>query len=461
MKCNSFIRSASITSRGKGIKIIEHPQALKLLSKHGADVDFDNMLVRFPKDMIEQALRVVPRSLTMASKNGNNLLLPHPNGLFYVRGASGVSDYFDPESNAYRSPTKADIAIWAQITEALGEIDICLYLSASDVPPQTVDVYGLRILLENTSKHIMIQPFSFGSLKYLFQLAEVAAEGQGLKKNPIVSIWPTPLSPFCLKDMDMEVVIQACRYGVPLVPATLPSTGGTSPITIAGTVLQSGIEILAIIVMSQLLSPGHPVIGLPLFFTLDMLTGRDLCGNVESALGSAASAQFVREAFHIPSATWAFGTDSYLSNGQAGIEKTMGTLLIAEAGCDILAGAGFLDVGKACSPVQLVIDNDLTSVIKRAISGVKVDNETLAWKEILDIKPGGNYLERPHTLQHCHDALRTSLFASKSKETWLAEGSKDLYASALERYKEIRKQIKPSVISPEVKEGTRPHCQAG
>ncbi len=335
--------------------------------------------------------------------------------------------------------------------EVLLERDIPLYLSARDVAEETSDIHGLKALLENTTKHIFVQPFSLNSVEYLFQLALIAAGGaEALKKNPILSIWPTPLSPVGLKDMDMEVVIQAARYGVPILPAPLPGTGGTSPATIAGTVLQSGIEILGLIVISQLLTPGTPVIGLPTFFTIDMRTGRDLCANVESVLGVAASAQFIKDAFHIPTATWAFGSDSYLPDGQSGIEKTLGGLLVSGVGCDILCGAGFLDVGKTCSPVQLIIDNDTISIIKRAIAGVKVDEDTLAWKEILDTTSGNHYLEREHTLRHCRDALRTELFNSQSRDTWKAEGGKDLYARALDRYREIKKKLKPLELPAEV-----------
>ncbi|MFC1956046.1 trimethylamine methyltransferase family protein [Chloroflexota bacterium] len=439
-KCVEFLSN-------KGIKIIDHPQGLKMLDKAGAQVDFDSGQVRFSKDMIEEALRTVPTALKLS----HDLVLPHPEGLFYVRSVSGVLEILDSDSNEYRDTTLNDVAEWAQLVEVLPEIDIPLYLSPRDVPEETADIHGLKTLFGNTTKHIFVQPFSLNSVEYLFQLALVAAGGaEALKKKPIISIWPTPLSPFGLKDMDMEVVIQAARYGVPILAAPLPGTGGTSPATIAGTVLQSGIEILGLIVMSQLLTPGTPVIGLPTFFTIDMLAGRDLCANVESALGSAATAQFIKDAFHIPTATWAFGSDSYLPDGQSGIEKTLGGLLASGVGCDILCGAGFLDVGKTCSPVQLIIDNDMISIIKRAIAGVKVDEDTLAWQEILNTAPGGHYLEQEHTLRHCRDALRTELFASQSRDTWKEEGSKDLYARALHRYREIKKKLKPLELPAEV-----------
>ena len=44
----------------KGVKV-DHQEALRILDKAGARVDFDSQRVRFPKDVIEEALQTVPR----------------------------------------------------------------------------------------------------------------------------------------------------------------------------------------------------------------------------------------------------------------------------------------------------------------------------------------------------------------------------------------------------------------
>jgi trimethylamine--corrinoid protein Co-methyltransferase len=81
---------------------------------------------------------------------------------------------------------------------------------------------------------------------------------------------------------------------------------------------------------------------------------------------------------------------------------------------------------------------------------VEISDDTLAWQELLDIEPGGNYMEHTHTLQHCRDALQTKLFRSQTKDTWIAEGKKDLYARALDEYNNLKKHFKPVELAPEV-----------
>ena len=83
---------------------------------------------------------------------------------------------------------------------------------------------------------------------------------------------------------------------------------------------------------------------------------------------------------------------------------------------------------------------------------MKVDDDTLAWKEIFDTVPGGHFLERPHTLKHCREELRTELFVSDPIEVWSSEGSKDLYTRTLDKYRELKKKMQPQQLPEDVQE---------
>jgi len=442
-KCLDFLSS-------KGVKVT-HLQSLKILDKAGAQVDFNNHQVRFPKDVIEAALRSAPQGFTLASSNGrNDVTLPHPDGFFYRLGNTGEPEYLEPGSDTTRDVTLADVAEWAQLVEALDDITLAAAPFPTDVPLEMADISALKSNLENTSKHFMVQPYSFGSLEYLIELGKVVAGStEALKEKPIISMIICALSPFTFKDMDIEAIILSARHGVPMHIFALPLAGATSPVTIAGTVLQNGIEILAMLVMSQLIEPGAKVIGSPFAFGLDMATGRNLQASVEVMLIAAASVQFIKDAFHIPT-HYEPGADSHIPDGHAMIEKSLSGLLVSRTGCDILGGAGQLDVIRVSSPVQLVIDNDLVSVFKRLNSEVKVDDDYLAWQDMLDIAPGSTYLERLHTVQHCRQALRPEFLATLPRDIWISEGSKDLHTRVLDKYSELKKRLKPLPLPEDV-----------
>ena len=443
-KCLDFLSN-------KGVRV-QHPQALKILGKAGAQVDFDNQQVRFPKDIIETALHSVPHGLTLAgSDQRHDCILPHPSGLFYTRTSTGCRLYVEPGSNTYRDVTLADVAEYGQLIEVLDNVNFSCFLTPTDAPEETGDIHSMKTILENTSKHMFVQPWSFESVEYLIELAlAVAGSTEALKKRPIMNISSCATTPFVHKAMDAEIIIQACRHGIPVRAASLPGIGGVSPITIAGTVLQTSIEVLAILVMTQLVQPGAPVISSTIVYMIDMVTGRNVSSNIQSILCSAALAQFIKNTFNIPTGVMGFGADSYIPDGEAGMQTGVKGLLVSLAGGDILFNTGRVNAGLAVSPVELILDNTLASVLKQALLGVKVDDDTLAWNEILNTMPGDHYLERAHTLQHCREALRTELFVSQPYETWQAEGSKDLHARAVDKYRELKKGLKPLELPKEV-----------
>jgi trimethylamine--corrinoid protein Co-methyltransferase len=436
----------------KGVKV-NHTQALKILDKAGAVVSFDDQQVKFPKEVIEWALQTVPHQVTIASSDGNNdMILPHPNGKIYGGTCIQSMRRLNPDSDNYEDFTLKTVAEWYQLIDALDGIDSFAIITASDVPEETSDIHGLKVAFENCSKAITLLAYSLESVEYLFELMLAKAGSEAaLGKRPMLRISPTSFTPFEFKPMDMEEIIQACRYGVPLYPNSLPISGGTAPITIAGTVLLSSVEQLAMLVMAQLMNPGHPVIGCGADWTIDMLTGKCLMGSVEGALCKAATIQFVKDAFHIPVASSAY-SDAYLPDGQAMIEKTLKGLLLAMAGNDSLEIAGRTGAPNTASPVALIMDSNLVNIINRVKLGVKVDDDTLALKDLLDTAPGtGHFMDRAHTLKHCREALRPELFMlPRSVEIWEAEGRKDLYARAVDKYREMKKELQPEQLPEEV-----------
>jgi trimethylamine:corrinoid methyltransferase-like protein len=433
---------------------VEHEEALKLLDKAGAQVDFGKQIVKYPADMVEEAIRKAPKSFPMAGQiEENDFIIPDPNGLFYTRTSTGAPQYAEPESTKYHPTTLADVAEWGQLTSLLEDMNCCTFPSPQDVPGETADIHALKVLFENTTKHIVTQPYSLKAIKYLYELAIVAAGSEeAYRKRPIMSMLACTLPPFTFPDLYAEVVIYASRLGVPFFPNPMTVAGAAAPITIPGTVLQGGTEIMGKITMSYLLNPkGVPAIPHLGVFTLDMITGRTLRSSIESIMAAAASAQFVTEAIHVPSCTHGFSTDSYISDGQAVMDVMLRNLMVVLAGADMLVNAGHIANGIAASPVQLIIDNKITTISKRIKAGLKVDDDTLAWQEILDTEPGGHYLELAHTLKHCREALRTGLSVTQPRDTWMAEGSKDLLTRMVEEYHDMKKKLQPRELPSEVK----------
>lgn len=415
----------------RGVKM-DHPEALKMLNKEGAAVDFDGRTVRFPEAFLLEQIEKAPKSFSLVGKDGKNPLpLPNSDGTFHTRTNTGAQSWIEPETNIYRRIGLSDVATWARLADGLENIGFCAFPVPEDAPPPTADVYALRAMLQNTEKHIWVQPYTGESVEYLIRLSIAAAGGEGpLKANPLVSFIACSLSPLEFKHMDLDIILQCARLGIPIQPCSLPTAGGTGPVTEPGIALLAAAEILVMLATAQVVRPGTPIVATPLIFSMDMRSGRSLQSSAESMRGAALAVQFMKTAFGIPTHTYGIGSDSPHIDGQSTSEGALRSMLIGMSGADILGAAGQIEVATTISPVQLVIDNEVLGVVKRILSKMTFDEDTLAWEELMDMPAGGNFLASNHTFRHCRDGLLPTNFTRSTRAGWDNQGKRDLISRA-------------------------------
>jgi trimethylamine--corrinoid protein Co-methyltransferase len=143
-------------------------------------------------------------------------------------------------------------------------------------------------------------------------------------------------------------------------------------------------------------------------------------------------------------------TDSYCSDGQAMLEKSLMPALLDLAGTDIQYGAGRLGGATAASPIQLIIDDQLYTIIQKCNAPVVINEDTLALQEIIDNTPDGNFVTTDHTLRYCRENIRPSLFVADSLDRWQTKGAKGLYERAVERYKELCSELSAPSLPDEI-----------
>jgi trimethylamine---corrinoid protein Co-methyltransferase len=188
------------------------------------------------------------------------------------------------------------------------------------------------------------------------------------------------------------------------------------------------------------------VIATPLIFSTDMMSGRSLQSSVESIQGAALAIQFIRTAFGLPTHTYGIGSDSPVLDGQSAGEGALRCMTMALSGADILGGAGQLEVATAISPVQLAIDNEVLGMVKRMVSKIDFDDETMAWQELLNAEPGSQFLSNEHTFRHCRDGLMPLNFIRLTRDGWHAKGANDLNARVTEFCKDILAKAEPVAL---------------
>ena len=197
------------------------------------------------------------------------------------------------------------------------------------------------------------------------------------------------------------------------------------------------------VAVAQVIEPETPIIATPLIFSTDMMSGRSLQSSVESIQGAALAIQFIKTAFELPTHTYGIGSDSPVLDGQTTSEGALRCMTMALSGADILGGAGQLEVATTISPVQLAIDNEVLGMVKRMISKIDFDDETMAWQELLNAEPGSQFLSHEHTFRHCRDGLMPLNFIRMTRDGWNAKGGSDLTARVTEYCKTLLEKAEP------------------
>jgi len=115
----------------------------------------------------------------------------------------------------------------------------------------------------------------------------------------------------------------------------------------------------------------------------------------------------------------------------------------------LIYGMGMLELGITFDLTQLVIDNEIARMVRVAIKGIEVNDETIALEAIKQVGPGGNFLSAEHTLKHMKEQSHSKLIDRKMRESWESSGSKDMVERAHEELLSILKNHKPEPLPAE------------
>ena len=117
-------------------------------------------------------------------------------------------------------------------------------------------------------------------------------------------------------------------------------------------------------------------------------------------------------------------------------------MLTALAGSNLIYGAGMLELGITFDYAQMVMDNEMARMIKKAVCGISVSDETLAVDVIKKVGTAGNFISEKHTFNHMRTQSKSKVIDRRMRGAWLEDGGKnftdrayDVAISILENYK--------------------------
>jgi len=132
-------------------------------------------------------------------------------------------------------------------------------------------------------------------------------------------------------------------------------------------------------------------------------------------------------------------TDSKVLDAQSGYESAISNLLCALAGANFIHdAAGMMDFALTACYEKFVIDNEILGMVMRAVDGIKVNDDTLAFDLIKEVGPGGNFVAAKHTRRFMRrEHYQPTLSDRNSREEWEAKGGKALWQNAGEKVRRL------------------------
>ena len=434
-----------------GIKVMSKV-ALDILKKAGAKVDEDTGHVTIPRNLVEEALKMAPSTITYGARNPRyDFVLNRQESHFCATG--GPPFMVDWETGKRRYSTSEDIAQCARIADYLDHVDLIWPLGAgNDVPAPVRYIVDMYTSLRNCQKHFEGDATTGREAQYQIEIAAAIVGGrEELRKRPIFSHVICTLPPLCYEKGMTEASIELARAGIPAVIYPIPITGGTSPATLAGTMVVNNAEFLGGLVIQEATSPGAPVVYAAVVGTIDFRTGLGMPSPEKDLMNLGLNQ--VAHHYDLPSEIFVTGgTAAKVLDTQAGYERARIILTHLLTVPDIALGMGALEGSRMTSAEALVIDNEIIDYALRFIEGFEVNNDTLAVDIIDKVGPGGIFLGEKHTAQHFRERWMSRLSDISSYETWEKRGSKAIDEIAREKVREILATHKVTPLPEDVEE---------
>ena len=345
----------------------------------------------------------------------------------YVDYAGEKLHYLDVFTGERRMTTVEDIELHTKVSESLGNVDFVMPMgSATNVANEISDIYEFISTVKYTLKPIPFITWNKKNLKTVIEIASIfSGSMDNLVEKPFIIQFSEPTSPLTHTKDAVDKLLYSAEIGIPVAYFPCNTLGGTGPMSIYGSIVQSNAESLMGLVMSQLKREGAPFIiggcGIP----LNMSNGLLSVGSPEYYLTMSAYAA-VCQYYKIPMFGLGSQSDSKVIDEQAAIEMTLHTLMSALAGINMIDGLAQLESCILGSIEMVVLSDEVIEIIKRLINGVDTGSDKEIRKLINEVGPGGQYVSQEHTLNNFKSAWFPTLFDRNNFSRWKQEGSLDL-----------------------------------
>ena len=422
---------------------MSHRPALEVMEAHGCRVDFEKSVVRMPGHVLDARLASAPPRFTLAARDPQWDVHVDQRSVYTIGGSSAL--FVLGLDGVRRHATLQDLADLTRLQDALPNLHIMHgIVIPQDIPQEGFDRILFSTVMKNTSRNYYSQALGAQGVRDQVEMASlIAGSGEAFRRRPFFTIVLCMVSPLVHPRIRVEELMECAKLGVPVYVEVDAMPGATTPITLAGTLVEQNANVLTGICLAQMIRPGLPCTYSLASAIMDMSTGNYSGGAPETQILHAATVQLAHS-FNLPCQAGT-GIDATVPDAQAGYERGLQMLTCSLAGADFVhLATGMLEQMLTASYEQCVIDDEILSAVFRIVRGLEVNEETIALDLIKKVGIGGEYITEEHTAAHMREVTWFPSITNRQKwDAWMAEGGRDMRGRAIEKARKILATHRP------------------
>ena len=418
--------------------IFEQPELVAYFEKLGLKTD--GQIVYFDRATVEKAIESSPASFVLETPYEK---LKIGEGGISVSTASGATKIL--RDGELVTPTLQDYIDMRKLdaTNPAVNLSSSPLTYIAEFPEKKADLIKAAYTLEY-SKHPMIA--SCAHKQDAVETIELARQFYGVDHGYYVIGVGNVISPLRYDSHQIEAILSYTTRNLPVVIACCSSPGLTSPITVGGTIVQNNAEVLAGVVMTQLVNPGCPVVYGNVTYGSDMRYAEPFSWTTECAVITQYSGAMARY-YKLPCRIGGSLSVAKELDWQDGAQTAISLMTTMDSGSDFVFHAcGELDSLNVFSFEKYVLDEEVLLQRLMAAEREYITEDGIIMESILEVGPGGNYLSEDETVElYSTEFVLPKLFNMSTYDRWRRNGS----PKVVQRAKELVEKRLASYVKPE------------
>lgn len=425
---------------------VDTVQGRQYLKEAGAEVEEDDKIVCFPRDLVEEALRLAPKEFSLGARRPGWDLAMNAGECTLVADGEGTT-IIDRHSGEHRRANFNDWMEATRLLDALDEIGVFWSMTSSGSDDLSVSnlVHYWRSIFLNFSKHVQDSlPGAAYATWFLEVLQIIFGDRDAIRKRHPFSFLLCPQSPLIIDEQFADAYLALLGWDIPVAIMPMPLMGGTAPGSLISSVILGNCEVLATMCLLQAAAPETPVIYAPALAIMNPRTGFYSGGAIENAVLSSAAIEMGRY-YRLPVQGSGGGTDQFIPGIQAGYERALTAMMPMLSWPDLMVGPGLLGGSMILSFEQLLIDIEIFRMNRQSHRGIDAGEEQWLDEVIERVGPAGSFLGERSTVDGIRSGawLTGRLGVHEPLQTWKEAGKPTILEEVKEMVETILRGHKP------------------